>query len=778
MKSLISILITFGLFIHTSAQSLTLEQIMKGDEFIGHSPTRFQWSYDGSTIYFNWNPDNEPGSSTYYWKNGMAKPEKLPADQKENVSIPFKNQQDYETIYYLKNGGIYSFNKKDKTTKKVYFSSNKVNNLSRGTDKNVIYFQQGDNIYQMNTSEVSIIQLTNFKKSKEADKPAKDNFLKKQQKELFTYIQDSETKKVWNEKRSKENTEFFPKEYIYDPYSLNNLTPSPDGKFICFQLSDYPKAAPTKVEHFIQDDGYTKNVNARPKVSVNNLGDNKYWIYNVEKDTFYMINFDGLTGINAHPAYYLEYPALKEKENKAKPIEQGRPVFNKSGSRTVMEIRSQDNKDRWIISIDLLTGNISELDHQHDEAWINGPGIGYGSGTLGFLHDDNTIFFQSEASGYSHLYLMDLTSGQKKQLTNGKWEVRDVTLSNDGNSFYLTTNTTHPGNRSFYRLDIATGKMNGILTRDGAHEVELSPDEKSLLIRYSFKNQPWELFIAENNSNPALQQITHSTTEAFKKYNWRQPEVITFKAKDGQEVYARLYQPKSKSKNKAAVIFVHGAGYLQNAHNHWSSYHREYMFHNLLTDKGYTVLDIDYRGSDGYGRDVRTGIYRHMGGLDLSDQLDGKKFLVDKLHIDKNKVGIYGGSYGGFITLMALLTEPGTFKAGAALRSVTDWAHYNHGYTSNILNFPETDSIAYRRSSPIYFAENLKDRLVMLHGMVDDNVQFQDVVRLSQRFIELGKKNWDLAVFPVESHGFTKTSSWVDEYRRILELFDEELLGK
>jgi len=320
--------------------------------------------------------------------------------------------------------------------------------------------------------------------------------------------------------------------------------------------------------------------------------------------------------------------------------------------------------------------------------------------------------------------------------------------------------------------------MNGILTKDGAHEVELSPDEKSLLIRYSYKNQPWELFIAENKSNPTLQQITHSTTEAFKKYNWRQPEVITFKAKDGKDVYARLYQPKSKNKNKAAVIFVHGAGYLQNAHNHWSSYHREYMFHNLLTDRGYTVLDIDYRGSDGYGRDVRTGIYRHMGGLDLSDQLDGKKFLVDKLHIDKNKVGIYGGSYGGFITLMALLTEPGTFKAGAALRSVTDWAHYNHGYTSNILNFPETDSIAYRRSSPIYFAENLKDRLVMLHGMVDDNVQFQDVVRLSQRFIELGKKNWDLAVFPVESHGFTKTSSWVDEYRRILELFDKELLGK
>jgi dipeptidyl aminopeptidase/acylaminoacyl peptidase len=202
------------------------------------------------------------------------------------------------------------------------------------------------------------------------------------------------------------------------------------------------------------------------------------------------------------------------------------------------------------------------------------------------------------------------------------------------------------------------------------------------------------------------------------------------------------------------------------------------MFHNLLSDLGYTVLDIDYRASDGYGRDFRTGIYRHMGGKDLSDQLDGKKYLVENLGIDANKVGIYGGSYGGFITLMALLTKPGEFKAGAALRSVTDWAHYNQGYTANILNFPETDPEAYKKSSPIYFANNLQDKLLMLHGMVDDNVQFQDIVRMTQRFIELGKKDWDLAVFPVEAHGFQKTYSWVDEYRRILDLFNENLIGK
>jgi dipeptidyl aminopeptidase/acylaminoacyl peptidase len=199
------------------------------------------------------------------------------------------------------------------------------------------------------------------------------------------------------------------------------------------------------------------------------------------------------------------------------------------------------------------------------------------------------------------------------------------------------------------------------------------------------------------------------------------------------------------------------------------------MFHNLLADKGYTVLDIDYRASSGYGRDWRTGIYRHMGGKDLTDNLDGAKYLVDNLNIDSRRIGIYGGSYGGFITLMAMFTTPDVFAAGAALRPVTDWAHYNQGYTGSILNIPHLDSLAYAKSSPLYYAEGLKGALLICHGMVDTNVHFQDAVRLSQRLIELGKNNWELAVYPMEDHAFVEASSWTDEYKRILKLFEENL---
>ena len=218
----------------------------------------------------------------------------------------------------------------------------------------------------------------------------------------------------------------------------------------------------------------------------------------------------------------------------------------------------------------------------------------------------------------------------------------------------------------------------------------------------------------------ALVQITDSPTDEWLAYPWREAEIIEIPASDGVGVPARIYRPETP--NGAAVFFVHGAGYLQNAHNWWSSYFREYQFHNLLADEGYLVLDLDYRASEGYGRDWRTAVYRHMGGRDLQDYVDASEWVGQQFGIDPERVAIYGGSYGGFLTLMALFTEPDHFGGGAAMRSVTDWAHYNDTYTRNILNTPVEDPEAYRRSSPIEFASGLEDPLLMTHGLVDDNV--------------------------------------------------------
>ena len=203
------------------------------------------------------------------------------------------------------------------------------------------------------------------------------------------------------------------------------------------------------------------------------------------------------------------------------------------------------------------------------------------------------------------------------------------------------------------------------------------------------------------------------------------------------------------------------------------------MFHNILASRGYVVLDPGLPRELGLRPRLADGASTATWAARISnDVVDGAKFLVQTEKVDAKRIGVYGGSYGGFITLMAMFTTPDVFAAGAALRPVTDWAHYNHGYTSNILNVPQVDPEAYQKSSPIYFADGLKGRLLILHGMVDTNVFFQDSVRLAQRLIELRKENWEIAPYPVENHGFTEETSWADEYKRILKSLRRTHFGK
>jgi dipeptidyl aminopeptidase/acylaminoacyl peptidase len=392
----------------------------------------------------------------------------------------------------------------------------------------------------------------------------------------------------------------------------------------------------------------------------------------------------------------------------------------------------------------------------HDDAWLRFPD----NNAFGWLADNTTIFYPSEATGFMHLYEVAYDGGTPKQLTSGKWEVDTVALSDDKKSFYLTTSEESPYVRHLYRMPVTGGAPAKLTTMPGENQAVVSPDGAVIANVYSYTNKPPELYVGSK-------RVTTSPAPDFANYKWLDVPIVNVPARDGVQVPAHIYKPANWKSGGRAVIFVHGAGYLQNVNRFWSSYSHEYMFHHLLMSKGYLVLDIDYRGSRGYGRDWRTAIYRHMGGTDLDDQVDAAHWLVKEHGVDPKKIGIYGGSYGGFITLMAMFTTPDVFAAGAALRPVTDWAAYNHGYTSGILNTPQTDAEAYRKSSPIYFAQGLKGRLLICHGMVDTNVHFQDSVRLAQRLIELRKTNWELAPYPVENHGFVEPTSWADEYKRI-----------
>ena len=781
---------------------LTVEKIMRDPKWIGTSPSSPQWSVDGKTLFFNWNPDKATADSLYYITLDNKIPLKATVFQKQellsaNAIVYNKNRTAYA---YIKDGDVFYTDIKLAKTRRITETTDNESNVQLSFNDQKIIYNRSQNLYAWSIATGETQQLTNLKSgttgqsggttSRGAASSSRtateslsqqENWLKRDQLQYFEVLR---TRKEKKDEAEKYTTATKPKELrsiSIEDKILQGLAISPDGRYVSYRLSKPVSGSKTTiVPNYVTETGFTADIPARTKVGVQE-GTSEFFIYDREKDTVYAVKTDSIPGIQDLPDYVKDYPMQLEERTKkpmARSVSVFGPYWSPNGTNTVVDIRSQDNKDRWLMSWDQSSNQLKLLDRQRDEAWIGGPGM---FGNIGWI-DENTLWFQTEATGYSHLYTINVLNAEKKALTAGNYEIQRAQLSNDKKYFYITTNEVHPGEQHFYRLTIANGKKERITTQTGANQVTLSPDEKWLAVLYSYSTKPWELYLQENLSAgrqakwPEPVQITFKAqSDEFKTYAWKDPEVITFPARDGANVYARLYKPANPHPNKPAVLFVHGAGYLQNAHKWWSQYFREYMFNNMLADNGYYVLDIDYRGSAGYGRDWRTGIYRFMGGKDLSDHVDGVNWLVKNFGVDPKHVGLYGGSYGGFITLMSMFNEPNTFAAGAALRPVTDWANYNHPYTSNILNEPFADSIAYRKSSPFYFAQGLKGDLLICHGMVDVNVHYQDAVKLAQRLIELGKDNWELASYPMEDHGFIEPSSWTDEYKRIFKLFERVL---
>ncbi|RDC65007.1 prolyl oligopeptidase family serine peptidase [Adhaeribacter pallidiroseus] len=754
--------------------SLTIEKIMQGTGFTGTSPSEIAWSEDSRFIYFKWNPEKARADSLY--KVTATGENTTKVNRPEADFLPTPNgryNRTYTLKVYEKEGDIYLYDNKTNTSRQLTKTLEPEANPVFSGDEQQVVFTQNSNLFSLHLSSGQLTQLTNFLPGakKTETKNDQEKWLQQQQLALFDIIK----KRTEEEKIEQSENKKFKKKQAKAIYTgektVENAILSPDGKFVSYSLVTRPaNVKKTIVPDYVTASGFTEDISSRTKVGAP-LAASEMGLYDIGKDTTYQISFKDIKGITDQPAFLKD----KKKITTPRPVAFFGPFWSDNGKNAVLVLRSFDNKDRWLVQFNPGTRALKVLDRQHDEAWLNGPGIDYEAGDLGWLGDNETLWFQSEETGYSHVYTVNTRTNQKKQITKGKYEVSAVRLTRDKKNWYFQANKVHPGEMHFYRLAVRSGEPEQLTTGAGNHEVTLSPDEKTLAIRYSYTNKPWELFVMPNRTGAKPRQVTNSLTNEFKAYQWRDPEVISFKARDGAEVFARIYRPTNAIANGPAVVFVHGAGYLQNAHKWWSYYYREYMFHNFLVDQGYTVMDLDYRGSAGYGRDVRTGIYQFMGGKDLTDQVDGAAYLVQHYQVNPRKIGIYGGSYGGFITLMALFTQPDVFAAGAALRSVTDWAHYNHEYTSAILNEPFTDSTAYVKSSPIYHAAGLKGALLMCHGLVDTNVHFQDIIRLTQRLIELKKENWELAVYPVENHAFTEPSSWTDEYKRIFKLFEANL---
>lgn len=558
--------------------SLTIEQIMSNPSWIGTSPSNVFWSTDSQSIYFNWNPDKAEEESLYLISLEDHVPRKVDADKAKMIRDENRNgvwNHDHSQYLFISGSTLYLRDIEKGILRTLVQTTDSISNPQFLIHQTIVSFQKGDNLYTFDLSKGSLKQLTNFKKGfnlPKSDTTEQNQFLKADALQNSTVL----TKR---EEHHKMNKETRLKTIYLEGEKLIDLSLSPDKKYVVFQLAKEEGFKNTHIPNYISVSGYTENLDARPKVGEISMEYNTF-ILNLETNEIREVYTHNIQGIRDIPEFYKDYPAIYDTLYKDPPLRKvklSRPVWNPSGNRCFVVVNSLDHKDRWIMDLDLKSGELDLLDRQHDDAWIGGPGIsdfnwGFNDdlGNIGWL-DEEKIWFHSEASGYSHLYSVHLNTKRERALTQGKFEVQNARLSLDRKTFFITTNQIAPGTLNFYQLNIDNKELSRVTKGEGGNRAIVSPDDQYLAILQSTAIHPWELFLQKNSPTAKAIQLTDKAeTTTFKSYSWRDPAIFTFLNRDGDSVYANVYKPKQQATTRPGLVFVHGYGYLQDVKNYWS----------------------------------------------------------------------------------------------------------------------------------------------------------------------------------------------------------------
>ncbi|HEY9131672.1 MAG TPA: prolyl oligopeptidase family serine peptidase [Dyella sp.] len=787
-----------------AGSSLDMETIMANPDWIGAAVEQPYWSADGRSIYYALKRDDSKVRDLYRVDIASGRSDKLDAAGQVQADGPSVFDRAHRHAAFIRHGDVFLVDLANGRRVQVTRTPEIESALRFSSDGRALQFRQANLWFSYDIAAGVVAPAAQLKFADDPkDKDKKIDDLGADQLRLFKSLRqikaDKDGLREHDDALAAVDSSRVPEPiYLGDKADLVDTELSPDGRWMLLvtQPENVDEGKKPQVTHYVTDSGYATQQDTRVYVGRNDPTPQSLLLVDLAQHKSYPLSLDGLPGIKDDPLKILRAKAVAALEKDGKtdrakalkaPDERavriisdaddgggGGIVWSDDGSNLAIQLRAIDNKDRWIASVDFDKHALVNQHRLHDEAWIN-----WNFNDFGWLKDNRTLWYLSEETGYSQLYTK-LPGGKPRALTEGKFEVSHPQLSDDGQWFYVRTNKAAPYSYDVYRLPTAGGELTRLTQYQGMDDFLLSPDGKQLAVVHSAPYVLAQLAV-QDAAGGAPRELTDTMKPAFTAHAWIAPQIIQVPSSHGAgNIWAKYYGPANpdEAKGRPAVIFVHGAGYLQNVTLSWSNYFREQMFHNLLVQQGYVVLDMDYRASEGYGRSWRTAIYRQMGHPELEDLLDGKAWLVKQHGIDGKRVGIYGGSYGGFMTEMALLRAPGEFAAGAALRPVSDWRLYNHEYTSDILNDPQLDPESYRVSSPIEYADQLKDPLLIQHGLIDDNVLAEDSVRMYQRFIELHKKNFWISLYPMERHGFVHPDSWYDEYRRIDELFETYVKSK
>jgi len=463
------------------------------------------------------------------------------------------------------------------------------------------------------------------------------------------------------------------------------------------------------------------------------------------------------------------------------PVGGGKPVrlgegpgaeWSPDSKSVLVRVVAQNRKKATYRIYDAATGKARDLYEHSDDRWV-------AASDYAWSPDGKFVMLMKDADGYLHLHRIPAAGGELQPITKGQWEIDTERFGFSpqwaGERVFYASTEAGTNERQFYSiLPDGTGKTR-ISKREGINVGVVSEDGKNVALLEADLRMPLDLFVNG-------ERVTTSPRPEFSGYAWPETRFVEFPSRgDKATVKAKLllppgYDPARKDGKKwPSVFFIHGAGIASSVLKQWGSYSDlRFVYNAYLASQGYVVMDLDYRGSSGYGREWRTGVYLHMGGPDLDDVLGAVDYMQGLGNIDTGKLGIWGVSYGGFMTNMAMFLAPGVFKAGSSWAAVNDWENYNHGYTRERLTTPAENPEAYRRSSPITYSKNLRDHLLLIHGMVDSNVLFQDTVQLTEKLIQEGRP-FEEIFYPEEDHGFVRDETWIDALKRTTAFFEKHL---
>ena len=631
----------------TPVSMLSVDSIMRGPKLVGSPPSAVRWSRDSSKIYFTWQKASDARTATYAVNKDGSGLTQLTPEEARTLDVPQTGRFDRtrRRVLAAESGDIVMYDVATGARRFLTRTGAAESAPRWARNDTAVTFMRDGNLFLISLDTATAIpfaQLTDIV-APEAATAANaaaggrgagtlgggrggggqrgggtgagaagtaaattdsQRFLQDQERDLFEFIRKQiEERNAGRGGRGGRggaaaagpDAPPIARLPLTPRQTLADLQLSTDERYVWVGITERPDGTSSRGQdtpNYVTESAYPEMISGRT-----NVGDAQtrraLAILDLKENKTVWADASAFTGT--------ERKAKSDDPDVPRLLNWGMPEYSDDGSLSVIAVRSLDNKDRWFVKVDPATGKAAVIDTLHDEAWIRessvtvsgGGGGGFGGGAgagagVAWLADNKRVLFLSEKDGWMHLYSLDVSAAtpQARALTTGKWEVTSAQLSSDRKTVFVTTNEVHPGERQFYTLSVDGGARTRITTATGSHDVTVSPDEKTLAVVYSYSTKPPELMVMPLAPGAEAKQITTSSTDEWRNFKWIDPKVITYKTRDGVDVYARLFTPEmigaKRDPRKPGVVFVHGAGYLQNAHKYWSTYFREYMFHNLL----------------------------------------------------------------------------------------------------------------------------------------------------------------------------------------------------